>query len=176
MKSSTLESHTPRAPLEVDRGFGLAMAALRVFFGIVFLANGLSKFFPAIAHTPVGFLIDNAGARGIITYYAHHNPVGLYRGLVDQVILPNWGSFGALVGVTESAVGLLLVLGLFTRIAALVGGLLLLHLQFASLFSNQWVFEYSVEWVPVLALVALRAGRWYGLDSRLPADRPRWLR
>jgi uncharacterized membrane protein YphA (DoxX/SURF4 family) len=120
----------------------------------------------------VGFLIDSAGAKGILIFYAHRNQVGLYRSLVDQVIVPNWSVFGPVEGLVEVVVGLLLVLGLFTTVAALVAALLQLHLQFASLFSNQWVFEYSVEWIPLLVLAAVRAGRWYGLDHL--RTRARW--
>lgn len=154
---------------EVSPLFGPAIAALRIWFGIVFLTNGLAKFAPAIAKTPVGFLIDLPGAKGILTFYAHRNPVVPYRSLVDQVILPNWGFFGPLEGLVELAVGVLLILGLFATLAALIGALLQLHLQFASLWSNQWVFEYSVEWVPLLVLAAIHAGRWYGLDGQRKA-------
>jgi uncharacterized membrane protein YphA (DoxX/SURF4 family) len=155
--------------VEVGPWFGIGIAVLRVFFGIVFLSNGLAKFIPSLAHTSIGFLIDSNGAKGILTFYAHHNQVGIYRSLVDQVILPNWGFFGPVEGLVEIAVGVLLVLGLFTVLAALVAALLQLHLQFASLFSNQWVFEYSVEWIPLLVLAAVGAGRWYGLDRRIGA-------
>ena len=151
--------------VEIGPLFGLGLAVLRIFFGVVFLSNGLAKFFPAIAHTPIGFLIDNAGAKGILVFYAHKNQVGLYRNLVDQVIVPNWALFGVAEAVVEVVIGLLLVLGLLTPLAGLIAALLQLHLQFASLFSNQWVFEYSVEWIPLLVLAAVRAGRWYGLDS-----------
>jgi uncharacterized membrane protein YphA (DoxX/SURF4 family) len=154
--------------------FGPALAVMRVFFGVVFLSNGLAKFFPGLAHTPVGYLIDSSGAKGILLSYAHQNRVGPYRSLVDQVIVPNWSFFGPAEAVVEIVVGLLLVLGLFTTLAALVAALLELHLQFASLFSNLWVFEYSVEWIPLLVLAAVRAGRWYGLD-RVRTRGPSWL-
>jgi uncharacterized membrane protein YphA (DoxX/SURF4 family) len=153
--------------LPSDGLFAFGMAALRIFFGLVYLTNGLSKFVPAMAHTPFGFLIDSNGARGIIRADAHRNKVDLYRNLIDQVVLPNWAFFGPLVGATEVLVGLLLILGLLTPLAAILGALLSLHIQFATLFSNEWLFEYSVEWVPLLALAAFGAGRWYGLDGKL---------
>lgn len=153
---------------ELSPLFGRAIAALRIWFGIVFLTNGLAKFIPSIAKTPVGFLIDLNGAKGILIFYAHRNPVPPYRSLVDQLIAPNWSLFGPAEAVVEVVVGVLLIVGLFATLAALVGALLQLHLQFASLWSNQWVFEYSVEWVPLLVLAAIHAGRWFGLDSRRP--------
>jgi uncharacterized membrane protein YphA (DoxX/SURF4 family) len=76
-----------------------------------------------------------------------------------------------LQGVTEITVGVLLVLGLFTRPAALVA--------FAFL-GSLWVSEWGTSWiwellVPVLASLALAvgaAGRTWGVDSLLARKRP----
>jgi uncharacterized membrane protein YphA (DoxX/SURF4 family) len=95
-----------------------------------------------------------------------------YRNLIQQVVLPHWDIFGPLIGLTETAVGLMLLLGLGTALGALIAAAMALHLQFATLFNGKWLFEYSVEWVPLLCLAGLRAGRWYGLDNRLIARFP----
>ncbi len=166
MRQSSLVGSAARS-LPSGGVFSFGMAALRIFFGVVYFTNGLSKFVPGIAHTPIGFLIDSNGARGIIRADAHRNKVDIYRNLIEQVVLPNWSIFGPLVGATEVVVGTLLILGLLTPLAAILGALLSLHIQFATLFSNEWLFEYSVEWIPLLALAAFGAGRWYGLDARL---------
>ncbi len=76
-----------------------------------------------------------------------------------------------LQGVTEISLGVLLVLGLFTRPAALVA--------FAYL-ASLWVSEWGTAWiwellVPVLASLALAiggAGRRWGVDSFLARRRP----
>jgi hypothetical protein len=49
-----------------------------------------------------------------------------------------------------------------------------LHLQFATLWNDKWLYEYSVEWLPLLCLAAFRAGRWHGLDGRMVRTRDRW--
>ena len=173
--------HAVQAAVVRGRWFGLSIAALRGYFGLVYLSNGLAKFAPGMANSPFGFLIDSEGARGILTYEVlaggarqEGHPFGLYRSLVEGLILPNWQIFGPLVALAEVGVGLLLVIGLLTPIAALGGAGLALHLQFATLFNNKWLFEYSIQWLPLIVLAVLRAGRWYGADALLAARWPRW--
>lgn len=146
----------------------VAIAVLRVFWGLVYLTNGLAKLVPGLGHVPGGFfLIDADGARRILEHEAAHHPVALYHDLVFNVLLPNWSLFGRLVGVAEVAAGLLLVLGLLAPLGALLAALLALHLQFLTLFNGPWLYEYSVEWVTLLCLAFMRPGRWYGLDGVL---------
>src|SRR5215472_1326142 len=102
-----------------------AIAVLRVFFGVVYLSNGLSKFVPGIAHLPGGyFLIDSQGARSIIQHNAAHHPVAIYHALVFDVLVPNWDVFGPLVGLAEVTAGILLLLGLASAAGALLAALL----------------------------------------------------
>ena len=164
--------------------FGRAIAVLRAYFGLVYLHNGLAKLLPPIPNlwpnTPVGFVINATGpasAQSIIQYevVTQQHPIAPYRDFIQNVVLPNFGFFGFSIGVVETLVGVLLILGLLTPIAALVAAGLSLHLQFATLWNNKWVYEYSVEWVPLLCLAALHAGRWYGLDARLARTRARWF-
>jgi uncharacterized membrane protein YphA (DoxX/SURF4 family) len=76
-----------------------------------------------------------------------------------------------LQGLTEISLGVLLVLGLFTRPVALVA--------FAFL-ASLWVSEWGTAWiwellVPVLASLALAvggAGRTWGVDAFLARRRP----
>src|SRR6266487_69294 len=84
-----------------------AIAVLRIFFGVVYFTNGLSKFVPVIAHLPGGyFLIDSRGAESIIRHNAAHHPVALYHDLVFNLFLPSWSVFGPLVGLAEMTAGL----------------------------------------------------------------------
>jgi uncharacterized membrane protein YphA (DoxX/SURF4 family) len=153
-----------------------AIAVLRVFFGVVFLSNGLAKFVPGIAHLPGGYyLIDSQGARSIIQHNAAHHPVALYHDLVFNVFVPNWAVFGPLVGLAETTAGLLLLLGLASSLGALLAALLSLHIQFSDA-NGPWLYEYAVEWVPLLCLVFLGAGRRWGLDGRIARTSPRWRR
>ena len=153
-----------------------SIAVLRIFFGLVFLTNGLAKLVPGIAHLPGGyFLIDSEGARNIIQHNARHHPVGIYHDLIFNFFVPNWGLIGPLVGLTETVAGLLLVLGLGSWVGALMAAGLSFHIQFSDA-NGPWLYEYAVEWVPLLCLVFLRSGTTWGLDARLAATRPRWRR
>src|SRR2546430_1919191 len=109
-----------------------ATAVLRMFFGLVYLTNGLAKLVPGIAHLPGGYyLIDAPGARSIIQPNAAHHPVALYHDLVFDVLVPNWSVVGPLVGLAEVTAGVLLVLGLACSLGALLAALLALHVQFS---------------------------------------------
>ena len=153
-----------------------AVAVLRVFFGLVFLTNGLAKLVPGMAHLPGGyFLIDSQGALSIIQHNARHHPVALYHDLVFNVLVPNWALFGPLVGLTETAAGLLLVLGLASRMGALLAAGLSFHIQFSDA-NGPWLYEYAVEWVPLLCLAFMRSGMTLGLDARLASSNRRWMR
>jgi uncharacterized membrane protein YphA (DoxX/SURF4 family) len=163
--------------------FGRAMAALRVYFGLVYLHNGIAKLLPAVdglwPDTPLGFVIQATGdrsARSILQFevVTQDHPVGPYRDLVENVVLPNFGVFVAGIGALETVVGLLLILGLLTPLAAILAAGMALHLQFATLWNDKWLYEYSLEWLPLLCLAAFRAGRWHGLDARFAQTRARW--
>jgi uncharacterized membrane protein YphA (DoxX/SURF4 family) len=153
-----------------------AIGVLRIFFGLVYVTNGLSKFVPGIAHLPGGyFLIDSQGAKSILQHDAAHHPVALYHNLVFNLLLPNWNVFGPLVGLTEMTAGLLLLLGLASGLGALLAALLSLQIQFSDA-TGPWLYEYAVEWVPLLCLVFMRAGRTWGLDGAIGGNNPRWRR
>ena len=159
-----------------DRSGGRAIAVIRIFFGLVFLSNGLVKLLPVPSSTPFGFLINSDGARSIITHDAKHHPVQLYHDVVYNLFLPNWSLIGPLVGLSETIAGVLLLFGIGSAAGALLGALLSLHIQFAALFNGEWLFEYALEWVPLLCLVFLRSGRTWGLDNRVIARYPRLAR
>ena len=174
---------SPSAVAAASPWFGRAMAALRIFFGIVFLHNGIAKLLPAVPNlwpnTPIGFVIQATGERSAFSILqfevvTQQHPVLPYRSLIENLVLPNFGAFVVGIGMLETVVGLLLILGLATSLAALVGAGMILHLQFATLWNDKWIYEYAVEWLPLLCLAVFRAGRWHGLDARLAATRRRW--
>ncbi|CAN5568314.1 hypothetical protein BH24ACT13_BH24ACT13_01190 [soil metagenome] len=159
------------------RTLGKGLAALRVFMGLVLLLNGLAKLF-GFSQVQVGpyvaNLIDREAARFILRFEVFENEAGGIAGTripamrpVADLMLDNWGFFGWGITLTELVVGALLVVGLASRGAALVGlGLsLFLALMYAS--SNRWMFEQPHEYVPMIILAMVPSGRVWGLDGRV---------
>jgi uncharacterized membrane protein YphA (DoxX/SURF4 family) len=178
-KSST--TPTPEPPLIDSILFSKGMAVIRIFFGIILLANGLAKLQPALGRIDIGpyhaNLITREGARGILNFEVNERRIreGAPQGtqvsglkpFVNDVVLANWGILQWVVVLVEVGAGLLLVLGLATRGAALVdlGQQLFLALVYVS--SNRWMFEQPHEYVPLIVLAIVPAGRMWGLDARL---------
>ena len=157
------------------RLLGRGLAALRIFFGTILFANGLAKLldFRQISIGPYqSFLITRDEARSILEFEVNERggdgtDVPGLKALVNDVILANWGVFQWIVTLVELGVGALLIVGLATRGAALVGLGQQLFLQLVYLSSNRWMFEQPHEWVPLLILALVPAGRVWGLDGRL---------
>jgi uncharacterized membrane protein YphA (DoxX/SURF4 family) len=76
-----------------------------------------------------------------------------------------------LQGVTELSLGVLLLLGLFTRPVALVAFAFLTSLWISE-WGTAWIWELLVPVLASLALVIGGAGRTWGVDSFLARKRP----
>jgi uncharacterized membrane protein YphA (DoxX/SURF4 family) len=162
------------APLDAAR----ALAAFRVFFGLILLSNGLAKLlsFRTIEIGPYSSnLIDRAEARSILDFEVNRRggdgtDVPGLKAVVNDVVLPSWDVFQWLVTALEVGAGAALVLGIASRGAALLALGQQLFLQLVYLSSDRWMWEQPHEWVPLVILALVPAGRVWGLDRRL-ADR-----
>ena len=159
------------------RAFRFAIAFLRVGFGLVFLTNGLAKLtgWDGIHPFP-GYLIDYDGARNILHANTSSHPVGLYKDVIDNVVLDHYTPFGIALTATELFIGLSLVSGAFSSLGALVGAGFALNINFSTWDRNPWAWEAAVEWMPLIALAFLAAGRCYGLDQAVATHLPKRLR
>ena len=179
---------TAPAPTLVDPlPFGRGMAVIRVFFGVILFANGLAKLDPDLGRIDVGAyhanLVTRDGARGILNFEINERQirrgapkgteVPYLRRFVNDVILANWGFFQWVVVAIEVGVGGLLILGLATRGAALVGLGQQLFLALVYFSSNRWMFEQPHEYVPLIVLALVPAGRVWGIDRWLVRRDPR---
>ncbi|MGI8538004.1 MAG: DoxX family membrane protein [Mycobacteriales bacterium] len=157
------------------RLLGRGLAGVRIFLGLIELLDGLAKLFgwhtirigPYLAN-----LINRDDARFILDFEVNKNPAGGQPGTklpllpdIADFMLNNWGLFGWGLTAVEIGTGLLLVLGLGTRAAALValGEQLFLALVYVS--SDRWLFEQPHEYVPLVILALVPAGRVWGLDA-----------
>jgi uncharacterized membrane protein YphA (DoxX/SURF4 family) len=104
------------------------------------------------------------------------NPVPGLRELLAVAVAPNWLAFALLQTAGETIVGVLLVLGLLTRAAALLGVLLAAGLSLTIAFLDadvgaRWLYYLAVL---VNAQVLVAGAGPLSLDARLRL--PRWLR
>ncbi len=184
MSTSSTQASS-RSPLPDAAILAKGMAALRIFVGLIALLNGLAKLLN-FRDIEIGVfkanLITLAETRQILEFEANGRggtgtEVPGLKTLVNDVILANYSIAEVLITATELGVGVALVLGIATRAGALVG--LGQHLFLALLYasSNRWLFEQPHEWVPLVILALVPAGRMWGLDARLVQRRPalrRW--
>jgi thiosulfate dehydrogenase [quinone] large subunit len=114
-----------------------------------------------------------------VAEFAADNPVEWYKTFLQHTVLPNAKVFATLQAYGEVVVGLALVLGLFTGLAAIIG--LALSLNYG--LATQWM-SFGQQGFHVLLITSMLiflmtgAGRLWGLDQLLAAraKSSRWLR
>jgi thiosulfate dehydrogenase (quinone) large subunit len=118
----------------------------------------------------------NIGLRGMVRIA--HGPAAFAQGIVKQMeptILPASlvYAFAASLVWVESAVGILLILGLQTRLALIVGGLMMTLLTFGTMqienFQNAWLqLTYALVFFVVLVL---RSWNHISIDALMGSNR-----
>jgi uncharacterized membrane protein YphA (DoxX/SURF4 family) len=169
--SATATAVDPVAPALLGRG----LAAFRIYAGLVLFANGVSKLFEfrTIELGPYkATLIDRDEARQILDFETNRRggdgtDLPVLKDLVNDVFLPNWDVFQWLVTALELGAGAALIVGFASRGAALAAFGQQFFLQLVYLSSARWAFEQPHEWVPLLILALVPAGRVWGLDRRV---------
>lgn len=134
---------------------------IRLYVGYVWLSSGIGK---------VGndaWIGENAGAAiqgfvgGAIEKSAAGPDVsGWYATFLEQIVLPNATVFSYLVVFGEIAVGLGLILGLLTGIAAFFGSIMNVAFLFAGTLSANPLLFILATWL----VLAWKVAGWYGLD------------
>jgi len=154
---------------------GRSLAVVRILLGLTFLLNGLAKLF-GIHRVEIGpylgNLINRADARFILDVEVNRNArhqVPLIGRITNDLVLPNWNLFSWGLTAFEIVVGALLVAGLASRLGALLALGPATFLFFVYLANDRWFFEKPLELVPLVLLLLVPAGRWWGLDRRFAA-------
>jgi thiosulfate dehydrogenase [quinone] large subunit len=116
-----------------------------------------------------------------VAEFAAANPIGWYKDFLEQTVLPHAALFATLQVWGEVAVGIGLVLGLVTRLTALVGLYLALNFGLASQWMSFGQQGFHLLLVTSMAIFAgAGAGRAWGLDAVLlrrgGTRSRRWLR
>jgi uncharacterized membrane protein YphA (DoxX/SURF4 family) len=142
-----------------------ALACLRVLMGAIFLAvwaDNLAK-----------GLYSSHGWADFVTHYADTTKIGPYATFLHKVMIPHASLVAPGQLVTELLVGLCLVLGLFTPLAGLLGGIFQLNLLVATSGTRDWPGTYIALAAICLVVAVSQSGRTWGLDGRLARRRPR---
>lgn len=169
-------AQVPPDPVRLGQG----LAALRIFVGVIALTNGLAKLFSfrELDIGPyLGTLVDRPEARQILDFEVNQRNGGtdlpFLPSLVNDIILPSYDVQQWFLTAAEIGTGTLLIIGLFSRGAALVVFAQHFFLQLVYFSSGRFVFEQPHEWLPPLILALVPAGLVWGFDGRLERNRPR---
>jgi thiosulfate dehydrogenase (quinone) large subunit len=142
--------------------------AMRVWLGIMWIQAGAAKLFGAES---AAFLHNNGA--GVAGFAAHGTPAYSWWGsFLHGFVVPNAGWIGVVVAVSEFAIGVALVAGLFTRVAAL-GSLALLFTYVMSGTASVCAF-YAL--IAIVILTMWRTSSWIGMDGLIAGYRQRGRR
>ena len=146
-----------------DRVAAAIPPVIRIAIGLLWMTNAAWK-------TPPDFETLRRFTAQAVRY-----PVfGPFSWLVENVVLPNFTPFGWGVLLLEAALGAFILLGLATRLWAVIGMLQTIAIALSVMNApHEWSWSYYLMFLAHLAIFAMAAGRTAGLDGLL---RPTWAR
>jgi uncharacterized membrane protein YphA (DoxX/SURF4 family) len=141
----------------------IGMAMVRLTIGAMFVWVFFENLGKGL-YTPSGYA-------GLINYYLQHDHAPAAWRAVMATAASHSAIAAPLQGMTEISLGVLLVLGLLTRPAGLVGCGFLASLWISE-WGTAWIWELLVPTLASLAVAVGSAGRTWGLDAFLARRRP----
>lgn len=143
---------------------------LRLWVGLSFILAGQNKLGKGnwgaeYAPNVKGFVSSNLD-----------NSYSFYRPFLEDIVLPNVQVFAVLVTWGELMFGILVLLGLFTRLGCAVGIFIILNFTFA-VGRGIWLPGMDAAYIwALLTLLVAGAGRTVGLDSVIHRRWPKvWI-
>lgn len=146
------------------RAAGQALAMLRLTLGALFVWVFFENLHKGL-YTPEGY------AQLIGVYLTKGSAPGAWK-QVMRLAADHAAVAAPLQAITELSFGVLLTLGLFTRLTALAAGLFLASL-WVSEWGTAWIWELLVPIAVAFAVAYGHAGRVWGLDGPLSHRLPR---
>ena len=142
------------------------MVLPRVYLGVIFLYAAYTKM-----TIPVGF---PTAFRGFLNVVAIPHAFAWYKPILTGLVLPHADVFAPLIIVAEALAGIGLLLGLGTRVAAIIAIFLNLNYMLAK-GMPPWApaSNDAPDIVLALVVIAASAGLYYGLDGVLTRNRSR---
>jgi uncharacterized membrane protein YphA (DoxX/SURF4 family) len=137
---------------------GWPLAIFRIAFGVLYLDMALQK----APWRNYGWL------EGFIRQEIQHPAFSSVAVFLRDVVLPNLGVFGMLTFVTEMALGLALLTGTLTRLAALGGLLWQVNIALQAFnVPGEWYWIWPLLTLPQFTFAASGVGRVLGVDAWL---------
>jgi len=148
--------------LFADTRLALVWIVLRVYVGWIWLEAGWEKIMNPVWVGPKAGMAVAGFAHGALakTTGAHADVSAWYASWLQHVVIPNAAVFSYMVAFGEFLVGIGLILGLFTGIAAFFGAFMNMNYLFAGTISVNPIM-FVIELVLILAW---RVAGWFGLD------------
>lgn len=153
----------------------LSREATRPFIALTRIAIGILWLFSLRWKLPPDFA--PATGKGLLDWMqlmVQHPSFDFYAAFVQNVVIPNFAFFAWIIFLAELLVGLGLLTGTFTRIAAVVGLLMSLNLGVGLLeVPGEWPWSYIMLAMWHALFFVANAGMVLGIDGLLAARRPR---
>ncbi len=151
--------------LRQSKLMAVVWTAARVWLGIMWLQAGVAKLWGA--ENPA--FLHNNGA-GVAGFAAHGAAAYSWWGsFLHSAVVPNAGLIGVVVALAEFTIGICLVLGLLTRVAALMS----LGLLFTYVMSGTASVCAFYGLFAIVILATWRTSSWLGLDGLIAGYRQR---
>jgi uncharacterized membrane protein YphA (DoxX/SURF4 family) len=141
----------------------LYLVVLRVLMGYILLATAVEN---------AGKGLYGPGFQTFVAGWAQGNSLGWYSAFLETAVLPNWQAVAQVQSIAEPALGILLLIGLFTPIASLGGAFFFANLLLAS-WGKEWPWTYVNMIAMLLVVGASGSGRCLGVDYFLVRRFPR---
>lgn len=151
-----------------DDTAAIGLALLRITLGVIivrtwfvnldedlYTADGLEGFFDWL-FSPEG----------------NDSSLGFYESLLDAVIVPVSGLYGAVQLVVELLMGLGLIAGALTRLWSALAALFFANLFLAYFGGHEWIWTYVLLLMSAVAVFLGAAGRRWGVDELLEQRHP----
>lgn len=139
--------------------------AMRVWLGIMWMQAGWAKLFGA----ENGFFLHHSGA-GVAGFAAHGTAAYSWWGsFLHNFVVPNASWIALLVAFGEFLIGAALVLGLFTRVAALAS----LALLFTYVMTGTASVCAFYALFAIVIIATWKASSWIGVDGMVAGYRQR---
>jgi thiosulfate dehydrogenase [quinone] large subunit len=101
-----------------------AIRIARIVTGVFFVLFGEYKVF--------GRAFANGGFAHYLEGFIQQTAVSFYRPVLSHIVLPHAAVFGYLVGVVELFIGISLIVGIYVRVASVLGALHMVSLTLAT--------------------------------------------